>query len=386
MSSSPNKTFDFALYVISTLSLTPSDVDIQPLSGGFTNLTARVTFKRSIHFPSDRTPPLSSAILKYAAPFMAAFPDAPVSMNRQAVEAKALELLANNSHSDPLPELTALIHQLPSLKLPRLIHHDESRNVLWITDLGPLELLTDYLVKEPPPPSEAIERVARTLGAFLSGMFSLTQNPPKELLDGLSDSKHLIHGLLTSFMEKHLLAREVPDTPALVVRVTTAVDRVPEEPCLGLVDFWPGCVLVDEKGECGLVDWEYFGVTSPGLDLGGLIGHLHVTLLRDNLSQEAIQSTRTFLSTFYATYSQRYPQATQAFQRDFLITYGREMFVLLNQYADKLTEEAKRRAADAGTRALKAAGDSSEEVDLSPLDGMDPLLFEGILAMLCPST
>ena len=40
------------------------------------------------------------------------------------------------------------------------------------------------------------------------------------------------------------------------------------EPCLGMVDFWPGNILINSQGDCALVDWEYFGRSAASSELG----------------------------------------------------------------------------------------------------------------------
>jgi hypothetical protein len=54
-----------------------------------------------------------------------------------------------------------------------------------------------------------------------------------------------------------------------------------EDVCLGMVDFWPGNILVElgEFGRCGLIDWEYFGLTSASSELGMLRKLLFVFIL-----------------------------------------------------------------------------------------------------------
>jgi len=37
-----------------------------------------------------------------------------------------------------------------------------------------------------------------------------------------------------------------------------------------MVDLWPGNILIDSDGNVGLVDWEYFGLSSAGSEIGML--------------------------------------------------------------------------------------------------------------------
>ncbi|KAJ3539878.1 hypothetical protein NMY22_g4541 [Coprinellus aureogranulatus] len=91
--------FDFVTY-LETQNIAPKapgntlsrNFDVKLLTGGFTNVTARVTFTQPISlFGSSSTH--SSAILKHAPPHLANDPSQSMSITRQVVEARALELM-----------------------------------------------------------------------------------------------------------------------------------------------------------------------------------------------------------------------------------------------------------------------------------------------------
>ncbi|KAG9018651.1 hypothetical protein FRB90_011076, partial [Tulasnella sp. 427] len=115
----PDSIFDFAKYLKNTLSFQLEDFQVDILNGGFTNLTARATFRRPVNLPPDFGYPnqIRSLILKMAKPFMHALPSYDVPMSRQNVEAKALRML----HGNELEEIV----QGNSLKIPKLVYHDK---------------------------------------------------------------------------------------------------------------------------------------------------------------------------------------------------------------------------------------------------------------------
>jgi hypothetical protein len=136
--------FDFAPYLSSVLSVPVQNISIHPLHGGLTNFTVRATFTPLAQFSKSRH--LSSVVLKYAPPFLAADPSQPMSVRRQVVEAQALSFLSGGS----IPTISEVLSGFPTIRIPELIHHDTEKNVLWMTDLGDTLTLSDYLVSNPP--------------------------------------------------------------------------------------------------------------------------------------------------------------------------------------------------------------------------------------------
>ena len=153
--------FDFSSYLKSVLSVTPHE--IQQLTGGLMNLTIRVSFTPPANL--FRSGYLSSAVLKHAPPFMAADPTQPMSVHRQVIEAQALILLSGCS----IPAISEVLSKFPTLRIPKLIHHDAERHVLWMMDIGETQTLSQYLTSD--PHVHNIERIATSLGAFLAELF-----------------------------------------------------------------------------------------------------------------------------------------------------------------------------------------------------------------------
>ncbi|KAG8893946.1 hypothetical protein FRC00_009784, partial [Tulasnella sp. 408] len=266
--STPHSTFDFTQYLTDSLSTSPEDFKVEVLPGGYTNLTARATFKYPISLPSSfgYTDPIQSFILKLAKPFSHFLPSYAVPISRQTVEAKALRIL----RGEELEGVAQVLAQSHPLKGPELVFHDTTSHVIWMTDLGKSRILSDYILYGSPQQA-TIETLGRTLGRFFGGLFKVTKNPPSDLTRSFTDSRRLME-FLTSQTERivaELPGGVTPEIAALLERMRSALNReVHPEQCLGMVDLWPGSVLIDDNGDCGLVDWEYFGLTDPGTDLG----------------------------------------------------------------------------------------------------------------------
>lgn len=262
--------FDFTLYLTSILSIRSEDFDVHLLPGGFTNVTARATFKQGIKLPSSFEYPnqVTSLILKMGTSFMHMEPSCAVPISRQAVEAKALRMLQGEGLA--LLGMESVLEQSSTLKFPRLIFHDTERHVLWMTDLGESKLFSDHILSNSSSHVE-VEELGVVLGRFFGSLFVATRNPTIETIESLSDSHHLL-GFLTAEAERVIsqsAKEESPETTLLMERMQNALDeRSNLEPCLGMVDFWPGSVLISKNGDCSLVDWEYFGLTNAGTELG----------------------------------------------------------------------------------------------------------------------
>lgn len=259
--------FDFSSYISSLLSLPQDQINIQVLAGGYTNVTVRATFTPPIHLSQlGHSQSFGSVVLKYAPPFLATDPTQSLSVKRQVIEADALVLLSGTA----IPAIAAVLEKFPNLQIPELIHHDKERSVLWITDLGDTLTLFDYLASD--PAAQQIEQIATALGEFLAELFLATRNPSAETLSHVSpDSSAEAHSLLISAVRKVLTGADMSDAEQLAARVECSLQNGNTvEPCLGMVDFWPGSILINAHGNCGLVDWEYFGLSSASGELGML--------------------------------------------------------------------------------------------------------------------
>ncbi|KAJ7460872.1 hypothetical protein B0H11DRAFT_2241858 [Mycena galericulata] len=230
-----------------------------------------------------------------------------MSVHRQVIEATALRYLADE------PEMRAWVAQFPELKILQLIHHDTASRVLWITDLGLSQTLSEFLTTSPSDP--AIRDIATALGDFL----------PSTALKVMSE-----HG--------------VPDAEILSSRIRTAMQLKEKlEPCLGMVDFWPGSIIIGPGNSQGLVDWEYFGLSTPGAEIGMFVAHLHLIILNSKTSTEVREPC--------------------AHSRQALVAYGREM--VTEFFAAELDKDTQKRVLDAGVGSLRAGSES--EIEAKPI-------------------
>ena len=142
--------------------------------------------------------------------------------------------------------------------------------MLWMTDLGDTLTLSDYLASNPPSSTTDSERIAAHLGEFLSEFFSATRDPSDDVLPSVTHTEET-YSFLASVTKKVLEKAGNKDVERLAERVSEGLKSSGSvEPCLGMVDLWPGSILIDSRGDCGLVDWEYFGKSTASSELGML--------------------------------------------------------------------------------------------------------------------
>lgn len=262
--------FAFIPYLSKHLSLPPSQISIKPLTGGFVNETIRATFTPPTNlsqFNPNLPNPITSIIVKYAPPYMASDPTRPFLVHRQTVEANALSLLHSTFSS-------SLLTKHPLIKIPRLISHDIYHSILSMTDLGDIKTLDEWLSNESTTIDD-VNRIGKTLGSFLAEFFQLTKNPSPELLSRTSSSNDLLmkewYEDVIRIMSLVLVREAIPDRDLLINRVQEAIGMIGKiEPVLGMVDLWTGNIGIDPRGNCGLIDWEYFGISDVGHEIGML--------------------------------------------------------------------------------------------------------------------
>lgn len=259
--------FDFHSYLTSKLpSHLQTQIAVQPLQGGFTNLAVWANFQPPVKYESHI---LESVILKYASS-----PTQPLSVGRQTIEAEALRILGGSGVIPAIPEL--LRKYAGRVRIPHLVHHDMEQNVLWISDLGETISLSEYLTSTPPPSSSDVKGLATTLGSLLSELFAGTRDPAPDTIALLGhphagDAVELVGGLA----KEVLIHSGITDAEVLAARVEEALrDNGRQEQCVGICDLWPGSILIDPVGRCGLIDWEYFGLSNAASEVGMFRGWL----------------------------------------------------------------------------------------------------------------
>ena len=267
--------FDFTTHLSKLLSIPPSHITIQILTGGLLNAAVRASFTPPVDLTRFGHPQsVQSVVLKYAPPYMASEPWVPLNTIRQDIEARALVLLDPNSDS-ALPGVSSLFAKYPNVKTPRLIHHDFKERVLIMTDLGSsVVTIDDWLTQEPAPLPEDVERIAKDLGRFLGEFVIATNKPSVELLSHLRlpSNSALIHQF-DEFVVNNMKAVlwDVPDVDVLIKRVEEASRYSRKtDSCLGMVDLWRKNIVIDSDKNICLIDWELFGWSNASCEMSQL--------------------------------------------------------------------------------------------------------------------
>ena len=340
--------FNFSSYIDEQLRpLETNYFHVQSLAGGFTNETVRVSFDPPIQFhPTSRETTtrltLKSVVLKYAPPYLASDPTQPMSVCRQSIEAKALQVLTGDAY----PELVDLFNDTPNIRIPKLIYHDIQKNVLWIEDLGDTFTLSEYLLSDTSADPSLCgrlgihaQKIAQDLGRFLVKLYKATTNPPKELityLDSTNNTSLSTKTYIANITADILRGEGIADADVLAERVRRGLLEDDQgEFCLGMVDFWTESVLIGKENgdddttnsrscQCGLVDWEYFGVSSAASELG--MFRKLFSLLFDKFNKKGIQ-------TIYNSGAFTYPHVELYFftsdkRKNHIILYNHVQFLL----------------------------------------------------------
>ncbi|KIO15803.1 hypothetical protein M407DRAFT_34598 [Tulasnella calospora MUT 4182] len=161
------------------------------------------------------------------------------------------------------------------------------------------------------------------------------------------------------------------------------------EPCLGMVDLWSGNTLISADGELCLLDWEDFGLSDPGCELGMYVGHLHLCLFLEEAPAQIWTAVQAFVAKLASTYFLAYPGAmSNHFKRRFLVTHGRELIVGTEMFVRTFDAASKARSVEAGLQCLRAAGSEGGTFDYSVLKtlALPPELIEGVMLYLAPAT
>jgi len=253
------------------LSIPPSQIAIQVLTGGLLNAAVRASFTPPVDLTRFGHPQsVRSVVLKYAPPYMISEPWVPLDTIRQDIEARALVLLDPNSES-ALP-VSSLFTKYPNIKTPRLIHHDYEERVLIMADLGSSVVTIDeWLTQEPAPLPEDVKRIAKDLGCFLGEFVIATSKPSVELLSFLQlpSNSALMHQFDGYVINKLKVALQgVPDVDVLTKRVEDAArDFRTTDSCLGMVDLWRKNIVIDSDNNVCLLDWELFGWSNASWEM-----------------------------------------------------------------------------------------------------------------------
>jgi hypothetical protein len=328
----------------------------------------------------------------------------PLSTFRQTCEARALELFE-------APFLQAVLHHA-QVEVPRLIYHDEAATVLWMTDLGSLVTLSDYLrgvpVGNPIDEAAQASSIGKRIGTALAELHLATLNPSRDLLerfknpDPPNSSEIAAHqGPLIRRMIDAYATRPVPDAEILSQRLGLEDDVIDtraqgtgtgNELVLSMGDVWPGSILLGINGgndiKLALVDWEFFGATHPGAEIGALASHLHSHELEGahpSQKWDILPERRRVVTTrseacglavveVYMTTAGPDITGTPTFRRRALCAYGRESLNAADFRKEWLDDEGKSKSVDEGARALRAAGGNEAEMGTEELGEQSVIL------------
>lgn len=110
---------------------------------------------------------------------------------------------------------------------------------------------------------------------------------------------------------------------------------------------------------------------SLSIGLTGLllaVAHIHITKFKPSTTPGGQERLGNFMSALFQAYIRHSPSKARSkgFQRQFLISHGRELFNGIGIYKD-LGAKGLRNVMDAAVRSLRAAGTSSDEVNLEAL-------------------
>ncbi|KAF8665667.1 hypothetical protein AX16_000120 [Volvariella volvacea WC 439] len=391
--------FDFHNYITNKLptisadaATQPTSVTITPLTGGFTNVTILAAFEPPVKLAQSSSKyigasVLSSAVLKYAPPFLATDPSQSLSVNRQKVEAQALRIFHSTDTDSGQPEtIPAVIDwtkaHAGAVHIPGLILHDEEAHILWITDLGSAKTLSKWLSsldKDGDPESvEHAAKFGKTLGDLMGSLWRDTRDPDPAVVELLKHPQadniiDLVKGMIRNGLDEV----SALDAKELSERVEESMrEGGKAEPCIGMVDFWPESVLIirsaDERSgtsyQCGLIDWEYFGLTTAAAEVAMFLVHIHIlhTIHAENpnVFLHLRSFTRTFIQTCVSYFSS---PPSPYFQHKLLVTHGRELVNGYDLYAEewKLSPSLKSKLVSLGLSSLRAAGPGANHKDNS---------------------
>ncbi|GAB1311521.1 hypothetical protein MFIFM68171_01731 [Madurella fahalii] len=430
--------FDFQAYLSSLYPSTAYHITF--LTGGLVNFTVRARRADAGSFPSPPSPNSlpPSLILKHAPPYIATLgASAPFSQARQTVEATVLELFHNPTNSQQQQQQR---HETPlafvthgsnpeadeAVRIPRLIAHDATSNILMLEDLGDdlvtlWDLFTDpAATAQNSAPARPLRDRCATMGVRLGRFFrhlhsaaaftraaaSLSEQGRAALDSALTRDvvrDAAVRPLLARLRQWAGLGKEEDGEDGeraaqrLYARVEADFERGDRgeaydgEACLSMGDFHPGSVLVSPgpaaaggRETVAVIDWE-FATARNGRGVNGdmaqFLAHLHVLMLSLPRGGAARKAVEEFVREMCRAYAGQegsgggdvvvvvprqglYERERSALGilRSALILFGRET---INQAVERTWEGAAipvETMVKAGVWYLERAGDTIEEM------------------------
>ncbi|KAG8681456.1 hypothetical protein FRC08_015631, partial [Ceratobasidium sp. 394] len=246
------------------------------LSGGFLNLTSRITISPNSSTEEHECPfgpAPASAVAKYAPPYFAMIGEsAPFSQFRQVIEARALQLLSH-------PSAHAYIHANSdhNVSTPSLIHHDQSAYMLLMSDLGHDSLTLDEWLVSACPSVEQAAAVGTRFGSFfakLNGLKDADLGSYTKPDFTNPEARQLVIDVVARGGNANLLKCGVDSAEAdaltqLAVEMFTRQGEGGRK-VFSSGDCWTKSLLVLSNDGLGVIDWEFAGMNAPLQDLGQL--------------------------------------------------------------------------------------------------------------------
>lgn len=208
---------------------------LEQLTGGSANYVWRLT-----------SPSGSSTIIKHAEPYVAANPSIPFPVDRMDFEYRALKTIPSHLAADS------------RIRIPEVHAYNAGQHVLTITDGGARTLKEAY-----PDLAIDIPEHGRRLGIWLRGLHDRTTGVEM----GNNGTAKSIYRF--AYTNVSAAAAKFDLDPKLGERVNAEYGSLlaTDDDCVCHGDFWPGNVLVSEKGMT-IVDWEMVRRGCGATDVG----------------------------------------------------------------------------------------------------------------------
>ncbi|EJD43402.1 hypothetical protein AURDEDRAFT_167485 [Auricularia subglabra TFB-10046 SS5] len=300
------------------------DVDIERLSGGYVNYTARVRVRK------DDAPKswngASPVIVKHATPYLfTSGPEAPFSQYRQTIEARALALFTAEQAADIPASLDHLLHEKVGVRVPLLLDHRQETHLLVQEDLEPLHSVADWLcdVASLPTPEEAYPR-GGALGQFLAAVHLATRDPSTELCDFFENEtsdvliREVVEPLRPAFADAGV---EDGDELCQLLINDMKGDATPDELlCFSHGDLWHASIL-SAADFLAVIDWEFAAINVLGNDVSQSVAYLELLRLSPRTPHAAPVKafTRGLLDTYETALE---PSLTERIQTTLRLSYG----------------------------------------------------------------
>ncbi|ORX51262.1 kinase-like protein [Hesseltinella vesiculosa] len=271
--------------------------DIKRLTGGFANFVWRVELLTPLEMLDNQ----NVMIIKYAPPYVAAWPEMKFDPNRMKFEVAVMKRAID-------PDIS-----LAGITVPKVYRFDKDNKIMFMEYFDrSIDLKQYVLTLKTPLQPDLASIIGNRLGKFLARLHLAGKCVDRQaLFDGQDNnhtalvmSKATVYGQLNDRLEK----RDQED--AIVITIKKAAEWAgnelmtqPVTLCMG--DYWTTNVLIATDAEpatcrLGVIDWELSRFAPPAFDLAQMLGEIYF-LLRYRQASDAL------LTTFLASYQELRP-------------------------------------------------------------------------------